>query len=83
LGIAAIPFLFFFYGSYDIACTPLNYSYCTVIMPFNLRAKRLAIYLAAQNSGNAANQFVNPIALEAITWKCYAIYIGIDSIYVA
>lgn len=82
LGIAAIPFLFFFYGSYDIAWTPLNYSYTTVIMPFNLRAKGLAIYLAVQNMGNAFNQFVNPIALKAITWKYYAVYIGIDILYV-
>lgn len=78
LGIAAIPFLFLFFGSYDIAWTPLNYAYCTVIMPFNLRAKGLAIYLVAQNLGNAFNQFVNPIALQAITWKYYAVYICID-----
>jgi hypothetical protein len=78
LGIAAIPFLFFFYGSYDIAWTPLNYSYVSAIMPFNLRTKGLAIYIGFQNIGNAFNQFVNPIALSAIKWKYYAVYIAID-----
>ena len=42
LGLAAIPFLFLFYGSYDIAWTPLNYSYPTEIMPYALRTKGLA-----------------------------------------
>ena len=31
---------------------------------------------------NAFNQFVNPIALAAITWKYYAVYIAIDCVYV-
>ncbi|RTE77656.1 hypothetical protein BHE90_007881 [Fusarium euwallaceae] len=81
LGIAAIPFLFTFFGSYSLAWTPLNYSYTTTIMPFNLRAKGLALYLVVQNMANAFNQFVNPIALQAITWKYYAVYIAIDITY--
>lgn len=82
LGIAAIPFLFFFYGSYDVAWTPMNYSYATEIMPFNLRVKGMAIYVSVQNMANAVNQWVNPIALAAIGWKYYAVYIGIDIGYV-
>jgi hypothetical protein len=34
-------------------------------------------------AGNAFNQFANPIALAAITWKYYAVYIGIDIIVLA
>ncbi len=83
LGLAAIPFLFLFYGSYDIAWTPLNYSYAVEIMPFNLRTKGMAIYVSVQNLANAFNQFVNPVALAAITWKYYAVYIAIDCFYVA
>ncbi|ETS76806.1 hypothetical protein PFICI_12193 [Pestalotiopsis fici W106-1] len=82
LGIAAVPFLFLFYGFYDIAWTPLNYSYCVEIMPYNIRAKGLAIYLCVQQIANAFNQFVNPIALAAITWKYYAVYIAVDCVYV-
>ncbi|GFZ47588.1 hypothetical protein JCM24511_05332 [Saitozyma sp. JCM 24511] len=82
LGVAAIPFLFFFYGSYDIAWTTMNYSYVTEILPYNLRTKGLALYVSVQNVANAFNQFVNPIALAAITWKYYAVYIVIDIGYV-
>ncbi|KAJ6015965.1 hypothetical protein N7540_010556 [Penicillium herquei] len=78
LGVAAIPFLFLFFGFYDFAWSTMNYSYVAEIMPFGLRAKGLAIYLCVQQIGNAFNQFVNPIALDAISWKYYGVYIGVD-----
>ncbi|KAL4874294.1 hexose transporter protein [Aspergillus karnatakaensis] len=78
LGIAAVPFLFIFFGFYDIGWTTLNYSYIAEIMPYTLRAKGLAIYLCVQQVGNTFNQFVNPIALDAIAWRYYAVYIAID-----
>lgn len=81
IGISAIPFLFLFFGFYNIAWTTLNYTYCAEIMPFGLRAKGLAIYLAVQQSGNAFNQFINPIALGTIGWKYYGVYIAIDCVY--
>ncbi|EED13700.1 hexose transporter protein [Talaromyces stipitatus ATCC 10500] len=82
LGICAIPFLFFFFGFYDVAWTPLNYSYATEIMPYHLRTKGLAIYNTIQQLGNSFNQFVNPIALQAITWKYYGVYIAVECLYV-
>ncbi|KAJ4201339.1 hypothetical protein NW767_006989 [Fusarium falciforme] len=53
----------------------------TTIIPFNLRAKGLALYLVVQNMANAFNQFFNPIVLQAITWKYYAVYIAIGIAY--
>ncbi|KAJ9156586.1 Hexose transporter protein [Pleurostoma richardsiae] len=82
MGVAAIPFLFIFYGFYDMAWTPLNYCYCVEIMPFNLRAKGTAIHLTAQSLANAFNQFANPLALAAISWRYYAVYIAIDFCYI-
>lgn len=83
LGIAAIPFLFLFFGFYDIAWTPFNYSYVAEIMPFELRAKGMGLYLAIQQVCNAFNQFVNPIAMDAISWKYYLVYIVIDIVMVS
>ena len=51
LGIAAIPFLFLLYGFYDLAWTPLNYSYAIEIMPLCLRAKGTALYLQVPTVG--------------------------------
>lgn len=36
-GIAVIPFLFIFYGFYDIAWTIQCYSYTTEILPYDMR----------------------------------------------
>ncbi|KAL2129612.1 hypothetical protein VTI74DRAFT_7527 [Chaetomium olivicolor] len=81
LGIAVIPSLFLYYGFYDIAWTPLPVPYTAEILPFNLRTKGLAIFTSVGTMANAFNQFVNPIALEALVWKYYAVYIAILVFY--
>lgn len=81
VGIAVVPFLFIFYGFYDIAWTPLANMYSVEILPYNLRAKGQAIYNIVQGSANAVNQWVNPIVLNAIHWKDYGVYIAILAFY--
>lgn len=81
VGIAVIPFLFIFYGFYVLAWTPLSNMYSVEILPYNLRAKGQAIYNVVQGSANAINQWVNPIILNEIQWKYYAVYIGILLVY--
>ncbi|KAM0748181.1 general substrate transporter [Meredithblackwellia eburnea MCA 4105] len=81
-GTAVVPFLFIFYGCYDFGWTPLPYSYCTEILPFNMRTKGMAIFVATQAVGNAFNQFVNPIALKALVWKYYGVYLAIQLFYI-
>ncbi|KAF9266952.1 general substrate transporter [Marasmius fiardii PR-910] len=78
MGIAVIPFLFIFNAFYAIAWTPLPYHYTTEIMPYSLRTKGLAIYTISNQIGNGFNQFVNPIALDNIEWKYYAVYLGLQ-----
>lgn len=74
-GTAVIPFLFIFYGFYDIAFTPLLVSYPCEIWPYNLRARGLGITLISTQAAIFFNIFVNPIALQAIEWKYYIVYI--------
>ncbi|CAH0055636.1 unnamed protein product [Clonostachys solani] len=77
IGIAVVPFLFIFYAGYDIAFTPLFMAYAAEIWPYNLRARGLSLlYLIGQTS-TFLNVFANPIALDAIAWKYYIIYIVI------
>ncbi|ETS78620.1 hypothetical protein PFICI_10682 [Pestalotiopsis fici W106-1] len=82
IGLAVIPFLFVFFGFYDVAWTPLANMYSVEILPFSLRAKGQAIYNIVQGCANAFNQWVNPIVLDAIQWRYYAVYIAILSVYV-
>ncbi|KAJ5462934.1 sugar transporter [Penicillium sp. IBT 31633x] len=81
MGIAVIPFLFIYFGFYDMAFTPLPIAYTVEILPFGIRSKGMALFTSTATLGNAFNQFVNPIALDAIAWRYYAVYIGILAFY--
>ncbi|KAK4942027.1 hypothetical protein LTR10_018208 [Elasticomyces elasticus] len=73
--VVVIVFIFLYFFHYDIAVTPLTFAYPTEILPFHARQKGMACV----NFGNGAllifNAFVNPIALEAIGWKYYLVWV--------
>jgi MFS family permease len=75
VGTAVIPFLFLYYGGYDIAFTPLVMAYPAEIWPYTLRAKGVALTSVSTYLALLFNQFVNPIALDSIAWKYYILYI--------
>ncbi|OQO06602.1 hypothetical protein B0A48_08387 [Cryoendolithus antarcticus] len=74
-GIAVIPFLFVFFAGYDIALTPLIISYTCEICPYRLRSRGLTVALVTTVIAIFFNTFVNPIALEAIGWKYYFVFL--------
>ncbi|GAA6023124.1 hypothetical protein JCM8202_004682 [Rhodotorula sphaerocarpa] len=76
LGFASIAFIFLSYGAYDIAWTPLAYSYTTEILPYSLRASGISLLIWVQNATLCANQWVNPIGLGAAGWKFYFLFIA-------
>ncbi|ORY09612.1 aflYb/ hxtA/ putative hexose transporter [Clohesyomyces aquaticus] len=75
-GTAVVAFLFVFFGFYDIAFTPLSIAYPVEILPFRLRSKGLSINLTVVFGAGFFNQYVNPIALGAIHWRFYFVYIA-------
>ena len=70
LGLAIIPFLFLFQGFYSIAITPLPSLYCPEISPLHMRARAGALLLLTQACSQTFNQFLNPVALAKISWRC-------------
>ncbi|KAF4964252.1 hypothetical protein FSARC_7806 [Fusarium sarcochroum] len=76
-GLAVIPFLFIYFFGYDIALTPLVVSYPIEIWPYNLRARGLAMTQMVSLGFTFFNTFVNPIALEAVQWKYYFVFLAI------
>ena len=70
-GHAVIAFIFLFYAAYDIAFTPLIVSYTVEILPYNLRAKGFNVFGFVITVAIVFNQYVNPIALDALGWKYY------------
>ncbi|KAL3418701.1 sugar transporter [Phlyctema vagabunda] len=76
-GLAVIPMLFIYYGFYDIAYTPLVISYPAEIWQYQLRARGIAVTISTTYLALFFNLLVNPIALNAIAWKYYIVYIAI------
>ncbi|KAJ5972128.1 General substrate transporter [Penicillium vulpinum] len=75
-GIAVVPMLFLFCSAYDMAYMPLFIAYPAEILPFQLRAKGLAITLTTDSMACFFNQFINPVALAAIHWKYFTVYLA-------
>jgi sugar porter (SP) family MFS transporter len=71
---SVIAFIFLFYAAYDLAFTPLIVAYTIEILPYPLRAKGFNIFNFTISLALIFNQYVNPIALKAITWKYYVVY---------
>jgi MFS family permease len=81
-GVAMIPFLFIFNAFYAIAFTPIPMLYVPEISSYALRAKSAALLLLSQNCSQAFNQFTNPVALAAIAWKYFIVYVGVIGFYI-
>ncbi|KAE8165485.1 general substrate transporter [Aspergillus tamarii] len=76
-GSAVIAMIFLFYGVAGFAWPGLTVAYCAEILPFNIRAKGLAVGFACTSAASVFNQYVNPIGLEKLQWRFYFVYIGI------
>ncbi|KAL1584934.1 hypothetical protein WHR41_06254 [Cladosporium halotolerans] len=76
VGGAVIAMLFIFFGFYDIAFTPLSFAYPIEILPYRLRSRGMSITLTTIFAAGMLNQYLNPVALAAIAWRYYFVYIG-------
>ncbi|KAH8801415.1 general substrate transporter [Xylogone sp. PMI_703] len=77
VGTAVVPFLFLVYGCFSLAFTPLMVAYPVEIWQYNLRARGLSTMWVSTSTAVFFNIFINPIALEAINWKYYLLYVFI------
>ncbi|CAI6078870.1 hypothetical protein V2G26_021113 [Clonostachys chloroleuca] len=77
VGIAMIPFVFLFNAGYAGAVTPLQIAYPLELWPFQLRGRGLSAAWMIMILALIFNVFVNPIALSAIGWKYYIVYVAL------
>ncbi|CAK9782345.1 unnamed protein product [Cutaneotrichosporon oleaginosum] len=75
-----LAFLFIYFSFYAIAFTPLLLAYPIEILPFSLRSKGVSLLLICSLSATLINTFINPIALEALEWKFYFLFLGVQVI---
>lgn len=62
---------------YDIALTPLLVSYPCEIWPYRLRSRGLTVTFVSTVLAIFFNTFINPIALEAVGWKYYFVFVAV------
>ncbi|KAL0944840.1 hexose transporter protein (Lactose permease) [Colletotrichum truncatum] len=75
LGIGVVVMVFVFYLFYNFAMNPLPIAYLLEVLPYTLRAKGLTAFNLAQFCSGIFNGFVNPVALEALRWRYYIVFV--------
>lgn len=81
-GYVVIPMLFIFYFHYDIALTPLLYSYPTELFPYEWRSWGVAFTLIVTNMALIVGQVCNPIAMAQLGWRYYILFCVLDSLFI-
>jgi len=72
---AVVAFIFIYYVFYNTAWSGLLVGYGVEILPYRIRAKGITVMFLAIDLALFFNQYVNPIALLAIGWKYYIVYV--------
>ncbi|OAG07860.1 general substrate transporter [Paraphaeosphaeria sporulosa] len=76
-GQAVIAMIFLFYGAAGFAWPGLTVAYCAEILPYNIRAKGIALQFAMTSVTSVAKNYINPVGLKNLQWKFYFVYIAI------
>jgi hypothetical protein len=69
--------IFLFYQFYSLAWSGLLVGYTVEILPYNMRAKGMTILFISVSLALFFNQYINPIALAAIHWKYYIVFVSL------
>lgn len=80
-GYAVIPLLFIYYFHYDIALTPLLYSYPTELFPYEWRSWGVAFTLIVTNLTLIVGQVANPVAMAHLGWRYYILFCILDALF--
>ncbi|SPO07556.1 uncharacterized protein DNG_10251 [Cephalotrichum gorgonifer] len=75
LGIGVVAMIFVFQLFYNLSIGPVLPTYMLEVMPFTLRAKGYTIEQIFTYGAGLLNGFVNPIAMEALGWKHYIVWV--------
>ncbi|KAL2213005.1 hexose transport protein [Sarocladium strictum] len=83
LSNGGVAFIFLFGAVYSFVYTPLTATYCAEVLDTTNRAKGMGVHVILSNCANLYNTYVTAIALEAIDWHYYLIFVGLNIIYSA
>ncbi|KAL1890762.1 hypothetical protein Sste5346_008087 [Sporothrix stenoceras] len=77
LARGVLAFVFLFQASYSFGITPLSFTYAAEILPFHARQKGIGLIYMCNSIALIYNNMVNPVAMDAIGWKYYFVFIGL------
>jgi len=72
--IAVIAMIFLYYTMYNLAWSGLLVGYSVEILPFEIRARGMAVMFFFVNLALFFNNYVNPVAMKNIEWKYFIVY---------
>ncbi|KAK0763265.1 hypothetical protein N5P37_004251 [Trichoderma harzianum] len=78
---AGVAMIFLFGCAYSFVYTPLTATYCAEVLANPTRAKGMGVHVIMSNCANLYNTYVTAVALEAINWRYYLIFVGLNLIY--
>jgi MFS family permease len=73
IGVLVMIFVFMFF--YNLAMNPVPIAYILEVLPYTLRTKGLTAFNLAQYCSGIFNGFVNPVALDALRWRYYIVFV--------
>ncbi|KAF9873149.1 hypothetical protein CkaCkLH20_09312 [Colletotrichum karsti] len=76
-GVALVVMVFLFQFGYDLGYAPLTPMYISEICAYHLRAKAMALHYFFMYAFSAVGLYANPVALQALSWRYYIVYVGI------
>lgn len=79
---ASVVFMFLYNAAFNIGCNPLPYTYVPEILPFGIRAKGMSLQFFFSQGALVVNQYVNPIAMEKISYWYYVFYLGMLFLFI-
>jgi sugar porter (SP) family MFS transporter len=74
LGQGVLAMIFLFYATYNFCMNALPSLYITEVLPYYLRAKGTTTFCLVNGLTNVYNGFVNPVAMNAISWRYYIVF---------
>ncbi|KAF3940041.1 hypothetical protein ABW19_dt0207748 [Dactylella cylindrospora] len=84
-GYAVLVMIFLYSPFYNVGYNALTYTFLVELFPYHIRSNGIAGFQLFGRLAGFFNNFVNPIALKAITWKyyiTYCVWLGFEILFV-
>ncbi|OIW26203.1 hypothetical protein CONLIGDRAFT_683194 [Coniochaeta ligniaria NRRL 30616] len=79
----AVIAMIFLYQLFYHVCSPVSTTYIMEVVLYSLRSKASTMYQLSGNLASVYNSFANPVAIKAIAWKYYIVWVVVLAIHLS